>query len=207
MSDGVPLLSGNQVTGVGDLNHSPSRELKRESQTVSPGSSVPFGTQWAKCTLAMANIELSEGLSMTTASGIIRILVVEDFKPFRQFHCSRLGTRPEFHVVAEASDGLEAVRLAKDLQPDLILLDVGLPKLNGIDAARQIRTLAPKAKIIFVSQESSASVVEEALAIGAAGYVLKTDAIHLLAAVDAVLAGGQFVSALLSGPALVASNE
>jgi len=75
---------------------------------------------------------------MTTASGILRLLVVEDFKPLRQFRCSRLGTRPEFHVVAEASDGLEAVCLAKELQPDLILLDIGLPKLSGLDAARQI---------------------------------------------------------------------
>ena len=144
---------------------------------------------------------------MAETSGIVRILVVEDFIPFRQFNCSMLGKRPELHVVAEAADGLEAVRIAKQLLPDLILLDIGLPKLNGIDAARQILALAPKAKIIFVSQESSATVVEEALAIGAAGYVLKTDAIHILAAVDAVLAGGQFVSALLSVPALTASND
>ena len=71
---------------------------------------------------------------------------MEDFKPFRQFNGSRLGKRPDLHVVAQASDGLDAVRLAKELQTDLVLLDVGLPKLNRIDAARQIRTFAPKAK-------------------------------------------------------------
>ena len=91
------------------------------------------------------------------------------------------------------------MRLATELQPDLILLDVGLPWLNGIEAAREIRKLAPKAKIIFVSQESSANIVQEALAIGAADYVAKKNALRLVAAVDEVLDGRQFVSAALSG--------
>jgi DNA-binding NarL/FixJ family response regulator len=81
------------------------------------------------------------------------------------------------------------VRLADELRPDLILLDVGLPGLNGIAAAHEIRKLAPKTKIIFVTQESSADVVQVALATGAAGYIVKTDGNQLLAAVDEALAG------------------
>jgi DNA-binding NarL/FixJ family response regulator len=73
--------------------------------------------------------------------------------------CFKLAERPDLLVIAESSDGLEAVQKAEELQPDLILLDVGLPNLNGLAAARQIRKLAPKARIIFVSQESSADVV------------------------------------------------
>ena len=87
----------------------------------------------------------------------IRILVVEDHEPFRRFVCSTLAKRPEMHIVAEATDGLEAVQKAEELQPDLILFDVGLPKLNGIEAARRIRTVSPESKILFVSQESSAA--------------------------------------------------
>lgn len=95
---------------------------------------------------------------------------------------------------------LDAVRSAEELRPDLILLDIGLPTLNGIAAARRIRKLSPKSKIIFVSQESSPDVVQEALNSGAWGYVVKTQAgTDLLAAVDAVLEGRQFVSAALSG--------
>jgi DNA-binding NarL/FixJ family response regulator len=100
-------------------------------------------------------------------------------------------------VVCELSDGLAAVQKAKELNPDLILLDIGLPGLNGIEAGRQIRKVVPSAKIIFLTQESSEDVVQEALSLGALGYVVKTRAgSDLLAAVEAVLTGEQYVSRL-----------
>jgi DNA-binding NarL/FixJ family response regulator len=125
----------------------------------------------------------------------VRVLVVEDFEPFRRFTCNLLGKMPALQIIAEASDGLEAVREAEELQPDLILLDIGLPTLNGMEAARRIRTLSPKSKIIFVTQESDPDMMQEALNLGAAGYVVKTRMrSDLLTAVDAVLDGRQFVS-------------
>jgi len=125
----------------------------------------------------------------------IRVLVAEDFAPFRHFVRSTLSQRPNLQIVAEVSDGQEAVQKAKDLKPDLLLLDVGLPTLNGIVAARQIRNFIPDVKIIFVTQESSAEVAEEAFNSGGRGYVVKTRAgSDLLAAVDAILRGEQFVS-------------
>jgi len=97
-------------------------------------------------------------------------------------------------VSGEASDGLEAVHKTKELQPDLILLDIGLPTLDGMSAAREICKLS-KSKIIFVTQESGADFVQEALALGAWGYVMKARAsTDLLAAVDAVCDGQKFVS-------------
>jgi DNA-binding NarL/FixJ family response regulator len=126
--------------------------------------------------------------------------VVDDYEPFRRFVCSTLKQRPSLQVIGEVSDGLEAVQKAQELQPDLIVLDIGLPKLNGIEAARRIRKLSPKSKILFISQESSADVVQEALSFGASGYVLKAAAgSDLLAAVEAVRQGRQFVSSVLSG--------
>jgi DNA-binding NarL/FixJ family response regulator len=125
----------------------------------------------------------------------VRILVVEDFQPFREFLCATFSETPELQIIGEVSDGLEAVQRADELQPDLILLDIGLPRLNGIEAARRIRKVAPQSKILFVSQESSADVVEEALSTGARGYLIKTHASDdLLAAIEAMRAGGQFVS-------------
>jgi DNA-binding NarL/FixJ family response regulator len=140
----------------------------------------------------------------------VRVLVVDDFELFRRFICSTLEKRPELQIVGEAWDGLEAVRKAEELQPDLIVLDIGLPTLNGIEAARQIRKLSPQSKILFVSQETSTDVVQDALGLGALGYVAKTNAgIELLAAVDAVSQGGQFVSAGLAGyvPAQLAERQ
>lgn len=127
----------------------------------------------------------------------IRVLVVEDFAPFRRFICSTLSKRSDLEIVDEAADGQEAVRKAGEMKPDLILLDIGLPTMNGIAAARQIRELTPESKIIFVTQESSADVVQEALGTGALGYVVNTTVNgNLLAAVEAVLEGNQYVSAL-----------
>ena len=126
--------------------------------------------------------------------------MVDDCEEFRRFICSALRTRPELQIVGEVSDGLEAVHKAEELRPDLIVLDVGLPTLNGIEAARQIRKVAPEHKILFVSQESSADLVREALALGALGYVVKAHAgSELLPAVEAVLQGRQFVSSGLLG--------
>jgi DNA-binding NarL/FixJ family response regulator len=125
--------------------------------------------------------------------------VVEDFEPFRRFLRSDLGKHSGLQIIGEATDGLEAVHEAEELQPNLILLDVGLPTLNGMAAARRIRALSRASRIIFVTQESSADVVEAALNIGAMGYVVKTQiATDLLTAVDAALDGRQFVSSGLS---------
>ena len=123
------------------------------------------------------------------------VLLVEDFGPFRALVSGLLREKPDFEVVSEASDGLEAVRRAGELNPDLILMDIGLPGLNGIEAARRIRELAPRSRIVFLTQEGSSEVVKEALSSGALGYVHKPRTGNdLLPAVAAVLEGKQFVS-------------
>jgi len=133
------------------------------------------------------------------AASPIRVLVVDDYEPFRRFVRSTLERRPELEIVREASDGLEAVRQAEELQPDLILFDLGLPTLNGIEATRRVRKLSPNSKILFVSQESSADIAQEAFRSGALGYVAKTDAgRELLTAVNTVLRGEVFTSSKIA---------
>lgn len=125
--------------------------------------------------------------------------MVDDFQPFRRVVASIFHQQPELQIISEASDGLEAVQKATALRPDVILLDIGLPKLNGIEAARRIRKVSPLSRILFTSQASSADVVQEALSLGARGYIVKSDAgIELLTAVNAVLRGETFVSSRLA---------
>ena len=130
----------------------------------------------------------------------IRVLVAEDYPPFRRFLASIVQSGPGLQIICEVEDGLEAVQKAGALQPEVVLLDIGLRRLNGIEAARQIRNLSPKSKILFVSQESSADIVQAALETGAEGYVVKADAGgELIAALDAVLRGHTYVSKSLAG--------
>lgn len=129
---------------------------------------------------------------------LLRILVVDDFEPFRRYLSSALKPEAQFEIVGEARDGMEAIHLAAELQPDLVLLDVGLPKLNGLEAARQIRKAYPPAKILFISQEFSFDVVEAALRAGALGYIHKLRVgKELLPAIDAVSRDRYFVSGVL----------
>ena len=124
----------------------------------------------------------------------IRILVVDDFELWRRFACARFQTERDFQVIGEASDGLAAVEKAKELQPDLILLDIGLPGLNGIEAGRQIRELSPASKILFVTADPCPDIAREALGFGAHGYLCKSDTAKLMEAARAVLRGKRFFS-------------
>ena len=127
----------------------------------------------------------------------LRILVVEDYAPFRNLICTTLQ-RHEFQIV-EAGDGAEAVQKAEERQPDLVLLDINLPKLNGFEVAKRIRKLVPHARLLFMSQESSPDIVRKAFSVGANGYIHKPGAgTDLQPAIDAVLSGQRFVSSSIA---------
>src|SRR5262249_35305039 len=103
-----------------------------------------------------------------------RILVVDDYEPWRRFCSTILHTQPEFRVVGQAVDGMDAVSAAQELQPDVILLDIGLPVIDGIEAARRIREVCRKSRILCISENRSRDVAEKALRAGASGYVIKS---------------------------------
>jgi DNA-binding NarL/FixJ family response regulator len=123
-----------------------------------------------------------------------RVFLVDDHEPFRRVVRLILQVRDDLQIVGEASDGLEAVQKAKELRPDLILLDIDLPTLNGIHVARRLRDLVPRAKVLFLSIESSSDVATEAFNVGGAGYVCKLHVgTELLPAIETVLRGKQFI--------------
>ena len=131
----------------------------------------------------------------------IRVLVVDDFEEWRLLVRSILQRNPCFQVVGEASDGVEAIEKAATLLPDLVLLDIGMPRLNGIEAARKIRESYPESKIIFLTQEHDSHIKEAALNTGASAYLLKSQANgELWATIEAaMLAAPQDAHAHLSG--------
>jgi len=142
-----------------------------------------------------------------TRTPAYRILVVDDYEPFRRVVRLVLEIRNDLQIVGEASDGLEAVQKANLLQPDLILLDIDLPTLNGIQVARRLRDLVPRAKVLFLSVESSSDVVREALKMGS-GYVYKLHVgSELLPAIETVLGGKQFFGSMLEGNKLTDAQE
>jgi CheY-like chemotaxis protein len=157
-------------------------------------------TELPSIVLEVSYMRVPAGPIGETGKATIRILVVDDFEYWRRFVTSIVEEEPGLYVVCKVSDGLEAVQKAEELTPDLIVLDIGLPKMNGIEAARQIRPLSPSSRIVFLSQNNDHDVVRVALGTGALGYVHKTDArSELLPAVYAVLRGEQFVSSRSNG--------
>jgi DNA-binding NarL/FixJ family response regulator len=125
----------------------------------------------------------------------IRVLVVDDHAAVRQMICSLLSQEPALHVIGQTADGKEAVEKADELRPDLVLLDIGLPGITGIEAARRIGKVSPKSKIIFLSQHDSLHMATEVLKVGGHGFVAKMDAgSDLLKAIRAVGEGSHFVS-------------
>jgi len=154
----------------------------------------------AECKMRSVPVSYESVQAVLLQNLTISVLLVDDFVQFRAAVSTLLRKKPELQIVAEASDGIEAVEQSRQLQPDLILLDIGLPKLNGIAAAQQIREVAPQSKIIFVTQETSADIMKEAIGLGGMGYVVKTKVeSELLKAIDRVLEGKQFIGTGLTG--------
>jgi DNA-binding NarL/FixJ family response regulator len=131
---------------------------------------------------------------------VIQILLVDDFIPWHNFIRETLESEHDLTIAATAIDGLGAVQKATELQPDIILMDLGLPGLNGIEATRQIRMTSPASKILFLSADCTFDAFEPAFQVGASGYVLKWDAdVDLLAGIRSILRGEQFISRSLGG--------
>lgn len=129
----------------------------------------------------------------------MRVLIADDHEIVRRGLVLEIAPLPDWEVVAEAATGREAVLLARDLKPDLIVLDMSMPELNGLAAARQILAEDPKARLIMLTVHESEQLVREALSAGVRGFVLKSDAGNtLVAALKAVLAGRPYFNSRIA---------
>ena len=131
---------------------------------------------------------------------VSQILVVDDYEPWRHKICSLLETKPEFRIVAECWNGADAVRRAGELKPNLITMDVGIPELNGIEAAVRVSEVSPSSKILFISENIEPEIVSAAIDAGASGYLRKIRVgTELLPAVSSIIRGGCFFSPHMEG--------
>jgi len=125
----------------------------------------------------------------------IRILVVDDSPDWQRFLLARLESHCDLKIVAVANDGLEAVQRAAELQPDLTLMDLNLPVMNGFDATRRIREVSPDSRVVFLTQNASRDLVSAAFEAGACGYIVKSDlGADLIPGIKTVFENKQFVS-------------
>lgn len=153
-----------------------------EQEQVSPDGEV------RTCCVVFSN-------SKQVRPAVIRILVVEDHEMVRSNLCVLLEAQPDFSVVAQVSSGLDAVRKAQEFQPDVVVLDLGIPEVNGIHATPLIKNVAPKAEILIVTQFDDWFFARQAFSAGARGFLTKTDLTsELILAVRQVHAKRQFVS-------------
>jgi len=130
---------------------------------------------------------------------VVRILVVDDFVPWQHLILRLLESETKLQIISTAVDGTEAVQKAEELQPDLILMDLGLPGINGIEATRQIAIVAPGSKVLFLTHHSEPDMIQAAFDAGASGYVFKSDFnADLIPGVRAALLGQKFVSRSLT---------
>jgi DNA-binding NarL/FixJ family response regulator len=129
----------------------------------------------------------------------LKVLIADDHEIVRQGLRSMLEAQRDCQVVGEAGDGRQAVTLTKELNPDVVILDIGMPTLNGLEATRQILKMRPQTKVLILTMHESDSVIREVLDAGARGYILKTDAGRdLVTAVDSLRRNKTFFTSRVS---------
>lgn len=134
---------------------------------------------------------------------MITILLADDHQMVRQGLCNLLSAEPDFHIVADVGDGLEALRLLERLRPDVLIVDLMMPGLNGIEVTRQTAQISPRTRVIVLSMHANEAYVAEALRYGASGYVLKESSTsELVCAVRESVAGRRFLSSPLTQAAV-----
>lgn len=140
---------------------------------------------------------------MDTNDGAITVVLADDHAIVRQGVRSLLQGRPDFRVVGEASDGLEAIQVTERLQPSVLLLDLGMEKIDGMEVVRQVARRSEKTSVVILSMRADERYVIDALHAGAKGYVLKgADADELMRAIREAAAGRRYLSTLLSQQAI-----